>query len=36
MVLAATFRIKNNVFAERLQAVIQEDKITQVILKKIS
>ena len=36
MVLAATFRVKNNTFAERLRTVIQNNKTTQVILKKIS
>ena len=36
MVLAAIFRIKNNVFMEQLRIVIQEDKTTQNILKKIS
>ena len=36
MVLAATFRVKNKVFAEQLYIVIQEDKITQAILKKMS
>ena len=36
MVLAATFRVKNNIFTEYLRAVIQKDKITQIILKKIS
>ena len=36
MVLAVTFRVKNNVFAEQLRTVIREDKITQVILKKMS
>ena len=35
MVLTVTFRIKNDVFAERLRTVIQEDKTTQVILKKV-
>ena len=36
MVLAATFQVENNVFIKRLQTVIQEDKVTQTILKKIS
>ena len=36
MVLAVTFRVKNNVFAKRLRTVIQEDETTQIILKKIS
>ena len=36
MVLAATFRVKNNIFAERLRTATQEDKITQNILKEIS
>ena len=36
MVLTATFRVKNNVFAEQLRTVIQEDKITQDILKEMS
>ena len=35
MVLAVTFRIKNDIFAERLWIAIQEDKTTQAILKKI-
>ena len=36
MVLAATFRVKNDNFAERLRTAIQEDETTQVILKEIS
>ena len=36
MVLVVTFRVKNNVFAEQLRTVIQEDKTTQTILKKMS
>ena len=36
MVLAATFRIRNNTFAEQLRSAIQENKTTQTILKKIS
>ena len=36
MVLVATFRVKNNIFAEWLQTVVQEDKTTKAILKKIS
>ena len=36
MVLAATFRVKNNVFTERLRTAVQEDKTTQNILKEIS
>ena len=33
MILAATFRVENNTFAERLQVAIQEDKTTQTIKK---
>ena len=36
MVLVAIFRVENNIFAEQLQTVIQNNKITQAILKKIS
>ena len=36
MVLAATFRAKNNIFAERLRIIIREDETTQNILKEIS
>ena len=36
MDLAVTFRVENNTFVERLRAVIQEDKITQNILKELS
>ena len=36
MVLAITFRVKNDVFAERLRTVIQEDETTQDILKEMS
>ena len=36
MVLTATFRVKNNVFAKQLRTAIQEDKTTQTILKKMS
>ena len=36
MVLAVIFRVKNNIFVERLRTAIQEDKTTQTILKKIS
>ena len=36
MVLAATFRVKNNVFTKWLQIAIQEDETTQIILKKMS
>ena len=36
MVLVATFRVKNKNFAKRLQTVIQENKTTQDILKKMS
>ena len=34
MVLIVIFRIKNDVFAERLRTVIREDETTQTILKK--
>ena len=30
------FRVKNNAFAKRLRTVIQNNKTTQTILKKIS
>ena len=36
MVLAVTFRVKNNIFTKQLRTVIQKDKTTQDILKKIS
>ena len=36
MVLAATFRIKNDGFAEQLRTVVREDETTQVILKEMS
>ena len=36
MVLAATFRVENNTFAEWLRTAIQSDETTQAILKKIS
>ena len=36
MVLAVTFRVENNDFAEWLRAVIREDETTQNILKKMS
>ena len=36
MVLAATFRVKNNNFAERLRTAIQEDETTQIVLKEMS
>ena len=36
MVLAATFRAENNIFAKWLRTVIQEDNTTQDILKEIS
>ena len=36
MVLAVTFRAKNNVFTKQLRTVIQKDETTQAILKKIS
>ena len=36
MVLAAMFRVKNNIFIKWLRAAIQEDKITQNILKEMS
>ena len=36
MVLAVTFRVKNNTFTERLRLVIQEDETTQAILKELS
>ena len=35
MVLAATFRVENNIFAKQLKIVIQEDEITQAILKEM-
>ena len=35
MVLAATFRAKNDVFAERLRTAIQNDDTTQAILKEM-
>ena len=36
MVLAAMFRVANDTFAEQLWAAVQNDKITQTILKEIS
>ena len=30
------FKVKNNTFTEQLRTAIQEDKTTQIILKKIS
>ena len=36
MVLAATFRVNNNIFAEQLRTAVQENETTQTILKKIS
>ena len=36
MVLAATFRVENNVFAEQLRIAIQEDETAQTILKEMS
>ena len=36
MVLVVTFRAENNTFAERFKKVIQNNKITQAILKKIN
>ena len=36
MVLAVMFRVKNNIFAKRLQTVIRDDETTQAILKKLS
>ena len=36
MVLAVTFRVKNNIFAEQLRTMIQDNETTQVILKKMS
>ena len=36
MVLAAIFRVENNVFAEQLRTAIWEDETTQAILKKLS
>ena len=36
MVLAATFRVENNIFTKQLRAAIQEDKSAQNILKEIS
>ena len=36
IVLAAIFRVKNDVFAKQLQKLIQEDETTQAILLKIS
>ena len=35
MVLAVMFRVENNGFTEQLRIVIQEDEITQVILKEL-
>ena len=34
--VTATFQVKNNTFAKQLQTVVQKDKITRAILKKIS
>ena len=36
MVLAATFRIKNDTFAERLRTAVGNNEITQAILKEMS
>ena len=36
MVLAATFRVKNNTFAEQLRAAVRNNKIMQAILKEVS
>ena len=36
IVLVATFKVKNDTFAEQLRSAIQKDKTTQAILKKIS
>ena len=36
MVLAATFRVENNVFTKWLRTVIREDETTQDILKEMS
>ena len=36
MVLAAMFRVENDTFIKWLRTAIQEDKITQTILKEIS
>ena len=36
MILAVIFRVENNIFAEQLRTVIQNDEITQTTLKKIS
>ena len=36
IVLAATFRVKNNIFAKQLQTAIREDEAAQNILKEIS
>ena len=35
MVLAATFRVKNNTFAEQLRIIIQNNDTTQAIPKEI-
>ena len=36
MVLAATFRVKNDIFTKQLWTVIRENKTMQTILKKMS
>ena len=36
MVLAVTFRVENNTFAEQLRTAIQENNTTKIILKKLS
>ena len=36
MVLAATFRVKNNTFTEQLRTATQEDNITKTIIKEMS
>ena len=36
MVLAATFRAKNNTFAEQLRTAIQNNRTVQAVLKEIS
>ena len=35
IILAATFRVENDTFTERLRTAIQEDETTQTILKKM-
>ena len=36
MVLAATFRVKNDTFTKQLRTAVQENRTTQNILKEVS